>query len=264
MSSEQSGLLVMSSEQSSSPTTRGDLLKAGGTFLASSFLSPNPTWARGLPTNPSKSELLEKTRNKDTEDPAEKRARLAALRKERLERQRQLDAEEEARKNDPNRKEVDIDANLRASYYYPTAQKRYLPRVKAAADALPTAKASLQAGQWEKVEAYANGEADNAALPLKLYASSLTGQGLSLDVSYVKVLNTQGEVYGKELETFKKAVKAKDTSKALASLDRMEAALMLYRKTARIDKADGGVGEFPTDTKLGASFGNNNPNLYKK
>lgn len=257
---------TMSSAQgpASSPVTRGDLLKAGGTFFAFSFVSPNPTWARGLPTGPSKSELLEKTRNKDTEDPVEKKARLAALRKERLERQRQLDAEEEARKNDPNRKEVDIDANLRASYYYPTAQKRYLPRVKAAADALPAAKASLQAGQWDKVEAYANTEADNAALPLKLYASSLTGQGLSLDVSYVKVLNTQAEVYGKELETFKKAVKAKDAGKALSTLDRMEAALALYRKTARIDKADGGVGEFPTDSKLGASFANNNPSLYKK
>ena len=33
-------------------------------------------------------------------------------------------AEELARKNDPNRKEVEIDADLRASYYFPTSRKR--------------------------------------------------------------------------------------------------------------------------------------------
>lgn len=252
-------------EQAPSTATRGGYVGAGGFLFASSFLlSPSPSWARNLPSGPSKAELLEKTRAKDSEDPVEKKARLAALRKERLERQRRLDAEEEARKKDPNRKEVDIDANLRASYYYPTAQKRYLPRVKAAADALPAAREALQAGEWEKVESYVAKEADNAALPLKLYASSLTGQGLSLDVSYVKVLSQQGDVYGKELENFKKAVKSRDTTKALTSLGKMESALVLYRKTARIDKEDGGVGEFPTDTKLGASFGNNNPTLYKK
>jgi hypothetical protein len=27
---------------------------------------------------------------------------------------------------------------------------------------------------------------------------------------------------------------------------------------------DGGVGEFPTDTKIGASFSNANPSLYKE
>lgn len=44
----------------------------------------------------------------------------------------------------------------------------------------------------------------------------------------------------------------------------MEAAVALYRKTARIDTPDGGVGEFPTDSKLGASFSNNNPALLKR
>ncbi len=158
-------------------------------------------------------------------------------------------------------KEYNTHSPLRSA---PTANKRYLPRVKAAADELPTAKDALAKGQWDKVEAFMGREAENAALPLKLYASSLTGQGLSLDVSYVKVLNEQGEVYGKELEAFKKAVKAKDSNKAMAALNKMEAALVLYRKTARIDSADGGVGEFPTDTKVGASFGNNNPALLKK
>jgi hypothetical protein len=44
----------------------------------------------------------------------------------------------------------------------------------------------------------------------------------------------------------------------------MEAAVALYRKTARIDTPDGGVGEFPSDSKLGASFSNNNPTLLKR
>ena len=51
---------------------------------------------------------------------------------------------------------------------------------------------------------------------------------------------------------------------ALAALEKMEAAVALYRKTARIDTADGGIGEFPTDTKVGASFSNNNPALIKR
>ncbi len=104
-------------------TTRTDLLKGGAAFLVSSFLlnpTPAASWARGLPSGPSKAELLEKTRSKSTEDPAEKKARLAQERKERLERQKQLDAEEEARKKDPNRKQAEIDANLRSNYYYPT------------------------------------------------------------------------------------------------------------------------------------------------
>jgi hypothetical protein len=49
--------------------------------------------------------------------------------------------------------------------------------------------------------------------PGQLYASSLTGQGLSLDVSFVKTLDEQGNVYAKELEAFKKAVKGKDKGK---------------------------------------------------
>jgi hypothetical protein len=50
----------------------------------------------------------------------------------------------------------------------------------------------------------------------------------------------------------------------MAALEKMEAAIALYRKTARIDTPDGGVGEFPTDSKLGASFSNNNPALLKR
>ncbi len=48
---------------------------------------------------------------------------------------------------------------------------------------------------------------------LQLYASSLTGQGLSLEVSFVKTLDEQGSAYARELEAFKKAVKGKDKGK---------------------------------------------------
>lgn len=254
--------------------TRGQALKTAAALLTSSSLlfsvqPPSAALARGLPTTmgPSKAELLEKTRSKREEDglsPEERKAKLAQIRKERLERQKQIEAEEEARKKNPNRKEVELDANLRSNYYYPTSRKRYLPKIKAAVDELPAARTAIEKGQWEKVDAYAQKEADLAALPLKLYASSLTGQGLSLDVSFVKTLNDQGDLYAKELDNFKKAVKAKDSGKATTALNKMEGALALYRKTARIDTPDGGVGEFPTDTKLGASFSNNNPTLYKK
>lgn len=38
-----------------------------------------------------------------------------------------VQAEEEARKNDPNKKEVEIDADLRANYYYPTCESSERP-----------------------------------------------------------------------------------------------------------------------------------------
>lgn len=38
-----------------------------------------------------------------------------------------LQAEEEARKNDPNRKDVEIDPDLRAAYYFPTGAHRPPP-----------------------------------------------------------------------------------------------------------------------------------------
>jgi hypothetical protein len=272
-------MLMMETQQNQGHTkpqlqTRGQALKTAAALLtSSSFLfslqPPSAALARGLPTTmgPSKAELLEKTRSKREDDglsPEERKAKLAQVRKERMERQKQIEAEEEARKKNPNRKEVELDANLRSNYYYPTSRKRYLPKIKAAVDELPAARTAIEKGQWEQVDAYAQKEADLAALPLKLYASSLTGQGLSLDVSFVKTLNDQGDLYAKELDNFKKAVKAKDSGKATTALNKMEGALALYRKTARIDTPDGGVGEFPTDTKLGASFSNNNPTLYKK
>lgn len=37
-------------------------------------------------------------------------------------------AEEEARKKDPNRKDVEIDADLRANYYYPTGGCEWIGR----------------------------------------------------------------------------------------------------------------------------------------
>lgn len=91
---------------------------------------------------------------------------------------------------------------------------------------------------------------------------------------------------------------------AVAALDSMEAAILAYRKAGRIDAPDFGIGqstlswsisaclyaseisphgfvlslivcsiwtvnyltlgEFASDKKLGAAFGNNNPTLYKK
>ena len=45
---------------------------------------------------------------------------------------------------------------------------RYLPRIKAVADAFEQVKGMISSGKWTQLEAFANTEADNAALPLKV------------------------------------------------------------------------------------------------
>jgi len=51
---------------------------------------------------------------------------------------------------------------------------------------------------------------------------------------------------------------------ALDALQGLQSSVDKYRKAARIDTPDFGIGEFPEDSKLGAAFGNNNPSLLKK
>ncbi|CAM9613892.1 unnamed protein product, partial [Phaeothamnion confervicola] len=213
------------------------------------------------PFRPSKEELLEKAgvKAKSKEEIAEAKRRRAEAAKERLERQKQLQAEQ----NDPSKPGADIDANLRANYYFPTARKRYLPRIKAANDEIRGISGLLAAGRWGEVAAFVEGAAEAAALPLKLYASSLSGQGLSLDVSYTKVMAARAEDYGRNLAALRAAVKVQDAARAKASLAVMDAALQDYRRAAKIDTPDGGIGEV-AEKAQGSSFLNNSPSTYMK
>lgn len=72
------------------------------------------------------------------------------------------------------RSEGSIDPNLRANYYYPTARKRYLPRIKKASDQISLIPDKIAAGDWEAVAGFSTKVADDAVLPMKLYTSSLS------------------------------------------------------------------------------------------
>eukprot|EP00183_Erythrolobus_madagascarensis_P006428 CAMPEP_0185845616 /NCGR_PEP_ID=MMETSP1354-20130828/1528_1 /TAXON_ID=708628 /ORGANISM="Erythrolobus madagascarensis, Strain CCMP3276" /LENGTH=271 /DNA_ID=CAMNT_0028545611 /DNA_START=312 /DNA_END=1124 /DNA_ORIENTATION=+ len=231
--------------------------------LLSTFSAPQGALAS---LRKSKEEILEELKQRNPKTPeeieAEKEMKAEEKRK-RLARQKELASQSVASADDA-KKEVEIDANLRANYYFPTARKRYLPRVKAAADVMDDAVSLAESNSFERLGVLANGPLEDAVGPLKLYASALTGQGLSLSVSYVKDMTMESERYESALGTLKKAVKKRDGNKARAAVRDLEASLSKYRIAARINTPDGGVGAVPTDKRVGSGFGNNNPVLYER
>ncbi|CEL91696.1 unnamed protein product [Vitrella brassicaformis CCMP3155] len=210
-----------------------------------------------------KDELVKKTMREKTpeEIEAEKEA-LAQAKRERLEKQKRL-VEEQRRRREEGEQEEGIEPTLYVQYTYPTARKRYLPRVKALADEIGGIAPLVEAGKWGKVKTFAEGTAEGARLPLKLYASSLAGQGLAQSASFIKVMNKEAEEYSASLDSFQKAVNKKDTNTALVSLAKMSTSLSTYRREGKIDTEDGGVGRVESQPR-GSGFFNNNPGLYQK
>eukprot|EP00961_Rhodomonas_salina_P207690 2803138-Rhodomonas_salina.1 len=58
-------------------------------------------------------------------------------------------------------------SNLRGDYYYPTARKRYLPRVKRAYDELVPIREELanKSEDWDKIKTYAKVSANSGTKP---------------------------------------------------------------------------------------------------
>lgn len=123
----------------------------------------------------SKEEILEEKRRREEEgmteeEIEEKRRMVAEERKRRLEKQKELVAEEEKKRMDPTlaKNEAEIEANLRANYYYPTAKKRYLPRIKRVVDEIDEVEALLARGEWRPVDDFSSGVAKDAVSPMKV------------------------------------------------------------------------------------------------
>eukprot|EP00171_Calliarthron_tuberculosum_P014247 IDg14247t1 len=216
------------------------------------------------PGKPSKEKLLNRTREERTpEEIAEEREQQALERKERLERQRELAAAAERRRQglevEPN--QADLEANLRASYYYPQARKRYLPRVRRAHESLPLAEKLVASGNWAEASALAGGTLEDAVLPMQLYASSLAGQGLSLAPKFVQKMNDEASHYEAACKRLKTACKKRDTNIARELVADMTSSIARYRGAGRLEADDFGIGEVPTDNRVGSGFGNNNPAL---
>lgn len=75
-------------------------------------------------------------------------------------------------------------------------------------------------------------------------------------MAYVEEMTKLADVFETQLNVLTKAVKAKKKSDALKAFGKLESALSGYRKAARIDTPDGGIGEIPTDKRVGSGFSN--------
>jgi len=120
-----------------------------------------------------------------------------------------------------------------------------LPRIKKASDEISTVPDQIAAGNWDAVNIFVTKTADDAVLPMKLYTSSLGGQGLNLKVAYLNDMSKAAETFDKNNLKLAKAAKKKDTEAAAAALGEMSVALTTYRTQGKLLGPDGG-GDIPS------------------
>lgn len=250
------------------PISRRSALRISCLSVASICLA-GPKVAHALkPGKPSKERLLAGTReDKTPEEIEEEKLRVAEEKRIRLEKQRELQAAAQRRKDNfgiGEEKQVEIESNLRGQYYFPTARKRYLPRVKLAWDALPEVEQAASDNRWSEVAEVSQEILLNAVLPMHLYASALGGGGLSIGASFIEKMDKETAVYERSLKKLSKAVKRKEVRVALENLTDMKGAITKYRQLGHLEAADFGIGEISTDLRVGSGFGNNNTALYRR
>merc|ERR1712029_1178313 len=134
-----------------------------------------------------------------------------------------------------------IDPTLKGSYYYPTAKKRYVPRIIKVSQAIPTVPDMIDKSDWDAVTQFANKVADDAILPMKLYQSSLDGQGLNMKNDYVTIMKDKAVLYEKKTKDLQKAAALKDKDKAFAALNGIAEAISEYRVAGRLSDEDGKI-----------------------
>lgn len=132
-----------------------------------------------------------------------------------------------------------IDPTLKGSYYYPTAKKRYVPRIVKVSQSLPTVPDMIDSSDWDSVSVFANKVADDAILPMKLYQSSLDGQGLNMKNDYVTTMKDKANIYEQKTKDLQKAVKLQNKDKAMIALNGMAEAMSDYRVAGRLRDDDG-------------------------
>lgn len=249
------------------PLSRRSALRLAALSLTSVCLPHPPAYAL-RPGKPSKEQLLNKIREEKTpEEIEEEKARVAAEKRARLEKQRELTAAVERKKQgleEDSGAGVEIESNLRGQYYFPTARKRYLPRVKLAWETLPDVEVAARDERWPEVASMSGDELSDAVLPMRLYASSLAGQGLSLNAKFIDQMNAQADAYEHSLKKLKGGVKKKQRDVVLDMVGDMKEAIQGYRTSGHLEADDFGIGEIPTNAKVGSGFGNNNTALYRR
>lgn len=177
--------------------------------------------------------------------------------------------------------EAEMGSNLRGDYYFPTARKRYLPRIRKADEALDEVIANLNgpSPDFGKLAIFVKGPGDVASA-LKLYVSALTGGGLSISSKFMENMRAAAAEYDRAYPLLKAAGERKDATGASEAADALKASLQAYRtagKPVGLTNDDWGVGEIPdcrnepgggagkmSKCAVGSSFGNANPNLYMR
>lgn len=251
-----------------SPVSRRSALRMAGFALASVCFHPQIEPAYALkPGTPSKESLLNKIRDERTPEQIQAaKERVAEERRIRLEKQRELQAAADRRKaglEEDTTKGTEIESSLRGQYYFPTARKRYLPRVKLAYESISGMENAARGSDWRSVKELSE-VLEDAALPLKLYASSLGGGGLNINSKFIEAMTKQATSYEKDMRKLTGAIKKKENSVVLKVLNDMKSSIDKYRQLGRLEAPDFGIGEIPTESKVGSGFGNNNSALYKR
>lgn len=253
---------------SAAPLSRRGILRLAGLSVAGVCLT-RPNAAHALkPGKPSKEKLLAGIREERTpEEIEEDKRRVAEEKRIRLEKQRELQAAAQRRKeglDNGDEKQTEIESNLRGQYYFPTARKRYLPRVKLAWDTLPEVEQAASNNRWSEVAQFSSDILSDAVLPMRLYASALAGGGLSIGASFIEKMNHETENYEHSLKKLSKAVKRKEVKVTLDILTDMKGAITKYRQLGHLEATDFGIGEMATELRVGSGFGNNNTALYRR
>jgi len=137
-----------------------------------------------------------------------------------------------------------VDPNLRSNYYYPTAKKRYLPRIKKASDNIPIAASMVGVEDWEEVGDFVK-LSEDAILPMQLYASSLTGGGTNVKVANAGVLKSSAANFEKAQKCLAKVVQKKDRESASGALEKLSTSMLEYRTAAGLLGPEGG-GDLPS------------------
>jgi len=127
---------------------------------------------------------------------------------------------------------------LYTAYYYPTAKKRYLPRIQKVTTEIAVVPDKILAQDWQSLDDFMK-TADNAILPLQLYVSSLDGQGLGMANEYAKQMKTDAMKYEKSYKSLKKAIESQNGDLALAAVTDMGVAVADYRQVGRLKDDDG-------------------------
>lgn len=248
-------------------TRRSALATAAAALLSAVVGAPSP--AAALDINPSKADLLKRAGSGRTkEEAAAARAAAVEERRARMEAVAKATAEREAASRGTAPRDATADAiepTLRGSYYSPTAKLRYLPRVRRAAESLDDAVVQAADGNWAELAEMASptGALGDAAAPMRLYASSLAGQGLSIASRAAKEMDAAGEDYAGAIARLSKGIKKRSSGTVGPALDDLRAAMTAFRRAGRME-ADWGLPEITSTQKVGAAFGNNNPALYAR